>query len=54
MTTLTITVNGNKAGELIYFVLNVPKSNFLNVVQMTWDSVEDVLAGQKQGHYAIL
>lgn len=53
MTTLTITVNGNKAGEQIFFILNVAKSNFLNVIDMTWETVEDVLKGEKEGHYTI-
>ena len=49
MTTLTITVNGNKAGEQIFFILNILKSNFLNVIEMTWENVEDVLKGEKEG-----
>ena len=53
MTNLTITINGNKAGELIYFKLNVEKTNFLNVVDMTFNSIEDVLLGEKEGHYII-
>jgi hypothetical protein len=53
MTTLTITVNGNKAGEQIFFILNILKSNFLNVIEMNWENVEDVLKGEKEGHYTI-
>ena len=53
MTTLTITVSGNKAVEKIFFILNVSKSNFLNVVDMTWNTVEDVLKGEREGHYTI-
>ena len=53
MTTLTITINGKKPGEKIFFILNVAKSNFLNVVEMTWETVEDVLKGEKEGHYTI-
>ena len=53
MTTLTITVNGNKAGEQIFFTLNVAKTNFLKVVDMTWENVQDVLRGEKEGHYTI-
>ena len=54
MTNLTITVNGTKAGELIYFKLSVAKSNFLKVVDMTWETVEDVLRGEVEGHYSIV
>ena len=53
MTTLTITVNGNKAGEQIFFILNILKSNFLNVAEMTWETVEDVLEGERNGKYTI-
>ncbi len=53
MTNLTITIDGNKSGELIYFKLNVEKTNFLNVVDMTFNSIEDVLKGEKEGHYII-
>ena len=53
MTTLTITVNGNKSGEKTFFVLNILKSNFLNVVEMTWETVEDVLEGERNGQYTI-
>ena len=53
MKTLTVTVNGNKAGKQIFFILNVSKSNFLNVVDMTFETVEDVLRGEKEGHYTI-
>lgn len=53
MTTLTITVNGKKAGEQIFFTLNVAKSNFLNVVEMTFNTIDDVLMGEQQGHYTI-
>jgi len=53
MRTLTVTVNGNKAGEVIFFILNVAKDNFLNVVEMTWNTVEDVLRGEAEGHYTI-
>lgn len=53
MTTLTITVSGNKPGEIVFFILNILKSNFLNVVEMTFESVEDVLKGEIEGHYTI-
>ena len=53
MINLTITVDGNKAGEVIFFILNIAKSNFLNVVNMSWETVEDVLKGEKEGHYTI-
>jgi hypothetical protein len=53
MTTLTITVNGNKAGEKIFFILNILKSNFLNVVEMTFETKEDVLEGERNGKYTI-
>lgn len=53
MRNLTITVNGNKSGEQIFFILNVSKSNFLSVVDMTWETVEDVLRGEKEGYYTI-
>lgn len=53
MTTLTITVNGKQQGEIIFFTLNVLKSNFLNVVEMTWDTVQDVIRGEEEGHYTI-
>jgi hypothetical protein len=54
MTTLTITVNGKKAGQLIYFTLKLAKSNFLKVVDMTFNSVEDVLQGEKDGVYELV
>ena len=53
MTTLTITIAGKKAGEQIFFILNVAKSNFLKVVEMEWETVEDVLRGETEGHYTI-
>ena len=53
MTTLTITVSGEKAGEQIFFILNIPKSNFLKVVDMTWNNVDDVLKGESEGYYSI-
>jgi len=53
MTHLTITIDGNKAGELIFFKLNIEKNNFLNVVDMTFETIEDVLMGEKEGHYTI-
>ena len=53
MTTLTITVNGNKKGNQIFFILNVAKTNFLSVVDMDFETVEDVLAGEKEGKYTI-
>jgi len=53
MINLTITIDGNKAGELIYFKLNVEKTNFLKVVEMKWHSIQDVLKGEKEGHYII-
>lgn len=53
MTTLTITVNGTKSGEKVYFFLNIAKENFLKVVDMTWETVADVLEGEKNGHYTI-
>ena len=53
MTQLTITVAGNKAGEQIFFILDVEKSNFLNVVDMTFNSVKDVLNGEKNGNFKI-
>jgi preprotein translocase subunit SecB len=53
MTTLTITVNGKKSGEKVFFILNVAKANFLNVIDMTWETVEDVLAGEAKGQYTI-
>jgi hypothetical protein len=53
MTKLTITINGNKPGEVIFFILNLAKSNFLNVVDMTFETVEDVLKGEKEGLYKI-
>jgi preprotein translocase subunit SecB len=53
MITLTITVNGKKSGEKVFFILNVAKANFLNVIDMTWETVEDVLAGEAKGQYTI-
>ena len=53
MTTLTITVNGNKAGEQIFFILNLLKSNFFKVIDMNFETVQDVLEGEKQGLYTI-
>jgi len=53
MTNLTITIDGNKAGEVIFFKLNIEKNNFLNVVDMTFKTIEDVLMGEKEGHYTI-
>tara|TARA_R110000850_G_scaffold275783_1_gene415796 strand:- start:275 stop:439 length:165 start_codon:yes stop_codon:yes gene_type:complete len=50
---LIITVNGKKQGEQIFFNLEIAKSNFLKVVDMTWETVEDVLRGEKEGHYTI-
>ena len=53
MTTLTITVSGNKPGEKVYFKLNIEKSNFLKVVEMEWETIEDVLEGERNGFYTI-
>ena len=53
MTTLTITVNGKKQGEQIFFILNIEKSNFFKVVEMDFNTVEDVLEGEKKGEYTI-
>ena len=52
MKNLTITVNG-KSGEIIYFYLQMTVSNFLKVIDMTFETVEDVLQGEKQGIYTI-
>ncbi len=53
MTNLTITVSGQKAGEQVFFILNVEKSNFFNVMNMTFNSVQDVLEGEKRGLYTV-
>ena len=53
MTTITITVNGNKPGQKIFFILNVPKANFFNVVDMTFETIEDVLKAESEGHFQI-
>ena len=53
MTTITITVNGNKKGEQIYFILNLKKENFFKVVEMEFSNVQDVIEGQKTGLYTI-
>ena len=53
MTQLTITVNGTKAGEQMFFKLNVPKDNFIKVVEMEFNSVSDVLEGEQNGLYSI-
>ena len=53
MTTITITVNGTKAGEKIYFILNLLKSNFLKVIEMDFETIQDVLEGEKKGLYSI-
>jgi hypothetical protein len=53
MIDLTITVPGEKAGEMIYFALKIERANFMKVVDMEWSSVEDVLKGEKEGHYII-
>ena len=54
MTTLTITVNGKKPGEKIYFKLDMPKVNFFKVVEMEFTSIEDILKGEKEGFYTII
>lgn len=54
MTTLTITVDGNKTGEVIYFRLSIAKSNFLKVVDTVFNSVQDVLDGESSGEYTII
>ncbi len=54
MQNLTITINGNKAGEVTFFKLQIAKSNFINVINMTWETVQDVIEGEKQGHYTII
>ncbi len=48
-----ITVNGPKRGELIYFTINLPKVNFFTVMDMVFNSVEDVLNGEKNGLYTV-
>ncbi len=53
MTTLTITVNGSKSGEVIFFILKIARENFIRVVDMTWENTEDVLQGEREGHYTI-
>ncbi len=53
MTNLTITVNGKKSGEQIYFKLNMTKASFFEVVEMEFNSVEDVLKGEREGIYTI-
>ena len=53
-TTMTITVNGNKAGQIIYFPIEIEKSNFLNVVEMEFNSVDDVLNAEKNGEFSIV
>ena len=53
MKNLTITIDGNKPGELVYFSLNIAKQNFLKVINMTFENIEDVLKGEKNGYYTI-
>lgn len=49
---LTITVP-KESGELVYFTLIVHKYDYLKVTDMTFDSVEDVIQGEEDGHYTI-
>ena len=53
-TTMTITVNGKKSGEIIYFKIEMDKSRFFQVVEMGFNSIQDILNGEKNGIYKIV
>ena len=53
-TVITIVVSGKKSGELIYFKLEMDKSNFFQVIEMDFESVEDVLQAEKNGMFKII
>jgi len=52
MTSITITVPV-KAGQQAYFQLIFPKEKFMQIVEMTFATVQDVINGEKQGLYTI-
>jgi cystathionine beta-lyase family protein involved in aluminum resistance len=53
MTSITITINGKKAGQKVFFKLILTAANFMKVVGMTFNTLEDILNGEKQGLYTI-
>ena len=53
MTSITITINGKKAGQKVFFKLILTAANFMKVVEMTFNTLEDILNGEKQGLYTI-
>ena len=56
MTTLTITVNGNKAGEQVFFKAQFESANFFTVVDMVseFSTVEDVKAAEATGVFQLV
>ena len=53
--THTIAVNGNKAGEQVFFKVEMSKENFFSFIEVAeqFQSVEDVLAAESNGLFKI-